>query len=76
MNLWANQVIGLFFLKANMTKKEMEKLEVGDIVRLKKNPEFAFVVHQNFGDRVTCVRTIEIREPLEWELAWKKKSNE
>lgn len=56
-----------------MTKSEMEKARLGDIIRHKKNLEWAFMVHQNFGDRITAVRVIEIRNPEEWEVVKVKK---
>jgi hypothetical protein len=53
-----------------MTKKEMIKLQPGNIIRHKKNLEWAFLVSQNFGDRLTAVRTIEIKEKdiKDWEV--------
>ena len=51
-----------------MTKTEMERAKVGDIIRHKKNLEWAFIVHQNFGDRITAVRTIEVRDGTDWEI--------
>ena len=51
-----------------MTKKEMERLRAGQIIQSKKDNKWAFIVHQNFGDRITAVRSIEIRDPEEWEV--------
>lgn len=52
-----------------MTKNQFEQLQPGQIIQHKKNNEWAFIVHQNFGERVTAVRTIEIRDPENWEVA-------
>jgi len=50
-----------------MTKKDFEKLHTGDILQHKKKPELAFIVSAVFLDRITAVRTIEIRDPKEWQ---------
>jgi hypothetical protein len=53
-----------------MTKKEMVKLQPGNIIRHKKDLQWAFLVSQNFGDRLTAVRTIELKEEdlKNWEV--------
>jgi hypothetical protein len=38
------------------------------MIQSKKDNKWAFIVHQNFGDRITVVRTMEIRDPENWEL--------
>ena len=50
-----------------MTKKDFEKLHTGEIIQHKKVPEWAFIVSGVFPDRITGVRTIEIRDPKDWE---------
>jgi hypothetical protein len=51
-----------------MTKKEFENLKPGTLIQSKEDNKWAFIVQQNFGDRVTATRTIEIRDPDDWEL--------
>lgn len=51
-----------------MNKKEMEQLKPGDVIQHKTNPQWAFIVHQNFGDRLTAVRTIELRSCDDWDV--------
>lgn len=48
-----------------MTKKEFLKLKPGDIIKSKND---TVIVSQNFGERLIGVRTIEVRNPKEWEL--------
>lgn len=50
-----------------MTKNEFERLQPGQIIQNKKDNKWSFIVHQNFGDRLTAVRTIEVRDPENWE---------
>jgi len=57
-----------------MTRKEFQDLSVGDVIRHKSQPAFAgqgYVVTATFGDRVTAVRTADVTNPDEWELAVK-----
>jgi hypothetical protein len=53
-----------------MTKDEMKKLQIGDIIQSKSSPEKVFIVSANFGDRITAIRSIELREKevKDWEL--------
>ncbi len=51
-----------------MNKKQMANLKVGDIIQSKKDSKWAFIVSQNFGERLIAVRTIEITNPTDWEL--------
>lgn len=66
----------LFFLESSMTKKDMEKIEVGDIIKKKNSDEMAFIVSANFGNRLTAVRSIEVREDSakEWEIVSKRRN--
>ncbi len=50
-----------------MNKDEFKALGPGDIIRRKDNIEWAFIVSQNFGNRLIAVRTIEIKDPKQWE---------
>lgn len=59
-----------------MTKNEFERLKPGQIIQSKKDNQWAFVVHQNFGDRLTAVRTIEVRDPENWEAVTQVKMEE
>ena len=54
-----------------MTKNEFERLQPGQIIQSKKDNKWAFIVHQNFGERLIAVRSIEVRDPENWELATK-----
>jgi hypothetical protein len=54
-----------------MKKSEFERLQPGQMIQHKKNNEWAFIVQQNFGDRLTAVRTIEVRDPENWEAVTK-----
>jgi hypothetical protein len=54
-----------------VNQKEVEKLGPGDMIRHKTNLEWAFIVHQNFGDRLTAVRIIELRDLKDWEVVSK-----
>jgi hypothetical protein len=53
-----------------MTKDEAKKLKVGDILQNKNHAEMVYIVSANFGDRVTLVRSIELREKelKEWDV--------
>ena len=59
-----------------MTKNEFEKLRPGQIIQHKKNNEWVFIVHQNFGERLTAVRTIEVNDPESWETVTEVKVKE
>lgn len=54
-----------------MTKNEFRRLQSGQIIQHKKDNKWAFIVHQNFGERLTAVRTIEVRDPENWEIVTK-----
>lgn len=51
-----------------MTKNEFERLQPGQMIQHKKDNKWAFIVQQNFGDRLTAVRAIEVRDPENWEI--------
>src|SRR5581483_5817352 len=51
-----------------MTNSEFEKLKTGQVIQNKYNNQWAFIVSQNFGDRVIAVRTIEVNDPSEWDI--------
>lgn len=53
-----------------MTNEEFHKLQGGDVVRGLVSG-LAFLVTDNFGDRVTAIRTVDIANPLEWVLVQK-----
>lgn len=55
-----------------MTADELKELERGDIVR-HLGDAGSFVVCDNFGKRVTAVRTADITNPSEWEVVVRKK---
>jgi hypothetical protein len=53
-------------VEEKMNKKEMTALQPGTIIQHKTKNEWCFIVSQNFGDRITAVRSIEITDPTEW----------
>lgn len=53
-----------------MTLEEFERLNVGDVVRGASSRE-AYIVTANYGRRVTAVRTVDMTNPSEWEVASK-----
>lgn len=59
-----------------MTKNEFERLQPGQIIQSKKDNKWAFIVHQNFGERLTAVRSIEVRDPENWDVITKVKIEE
>jgi len=57
-----------------MNNQQFNNLNVGDIVR--SNPTgLAYIVTQIFGDRITAVRSVDITNPIEWELVRKNEQN-
>ena len=54
-----------------MTKNEFERLQPGQLIQHKKDNKWAFIVHQNFGERLTAVRTIEVHVPENWDVVTK-----
>lgn len=58
-----------------MTKTEFNDLGPGDVVcyAISHAELFnRFTVTDNFGDRVTAVKTVDMTNPVEWELVNKK----
>lgn len=54
-------------MEADVTEIEMRSLQAGDIVRGKTYGQ-AYIVTGNYGDHVTAVRSIEISNPIEWDI--------
>lgn len=50
-----------------MTLEQMQNLQPGDLVRHKDHWS-SYIVHRNFKSRVTAVRTVDLTNPIEWEL--------
>jgi len=50
-----------------MKREELNSLRPGDIVRHKLGTK-AYIVTENFHDRVTAIRTVDITNPDEWDL--------
>ncbi len=50
-----------------MTDDEMKNLRDGDVVAHKSGGD-PCIVTGNYGDHVTAVRTVDITNPIEWEL--------
>jgi hypothetical protein len=53
-----------------MNKGQFTTLRTGDIVRHQLGAD-AYVVTDNFGDRVTATRSVDITNPAEWILVAK-----
>ena len=58
-----------------MTKKQLSKLSRGDIVK-PRGGETDYVVHYNYGDRATAVKTVDLTNPSEWDLVRKARFEE
>lgn len=50
-----------------MTPEEIKSLNRGDIVKHLGSPR-SFIVTGNYGGRVTAVATVDITDPIEWEV--------
>ena len=50
-----------------MTDDEMKDLRDGDVVAHRSGGK-AYIVTGNYGGRVTAVRTVDITNPIEWDL--------
>jgi len=53
-----------------MNKKELKNLKTGDIVRSKLN-NISYMIHANYGNRCTAVKTVDITNPTEWNIVFK-----
>ena len=51
-----------------MTGEEMKHLRIGDVIRHKSLGSKQYVVTANFGDRVTAVHSIDVTNPIEWDI--------
>lgn len=51
-----------------MNKEQMRNIRPGDVVRNKADRGHAYIVHCNYGNRITAVRTADITNHEEWEL--------
>jgi len=54
-----------------MTKDEFILLQPGDVIRHKGRKSAVYIVHGNYGGRVTAVRTVDVTNIEEWELRCK-----
>lgn len=54
--------------KAFVSVADLRELRVGDTVRGRLSGA-PYVVTGNYGDHVTAVRTVDITQPNEWEVA-------
>lgn len=54
-----------------MKQEDFENLQPGDVVRNKHNKGNAYIIHANYGGRVTAVRVADMTNPTEWELVEK-----
>lgn len=48
--------------------KSISELKVGDIIKHKGTFRDPYVIMANYGDRATAVRTVDVTNPIEWEL--------
>lgn len=48
--------------------EEIASLKAGDLIRHKHGDGSALVITNNYGDRATAVRTMEVTNPHEWLL--------
>lgn len=53
-----------------MKKETFKELQTGDVVR-HKSSNTNYVIMEDFGDRKTAVRTVDLTNPDEWELVLK-----
>lgn len=53
-----------------MTQEEFDRLSVGDVVRGKSSRE-PYVVTAIYGSRATAVKTVDMTNPDEWDIASK-----
>ncbi len=49
-----------------MRVEQFKVLKAGDLVRHKHEAK-PYIVHANYGDRVTAARTVDLTNPFEWE---------
>lgn len=54
-----------------MTNEEMKRLRVGDVIRHKSLGSKQYVVTDNFGDRITAVDSVDVTNPIEWDIVAK-----
>ncbi len=50
-----------------MTRDQFKALKPGDLVR-NTGSSSAYIVHANYGDRVTAAKTVDLTNPSEWLL--------
>ena len=55
-------------LLSNMTPEQFKYLNRGDIIRHKRLGSDTYVVDANYGGRVTAVKTIDVTNPIEWDV--------
>ncbi len=51
-----------------MNDTEFRSLREGDIVRHKSKGSRPYIVTGNYGGRLTAVRSVDLNNPIEWEL--------
>ena len=51
-----------------MTNEEMKQLRVGDVIQHKSLGSKQYVVTDNYGDRVTAVDSVDVTNPIEWDV--------
>jgi len=50
-----------------MNAEEMKSLQQGDVIR-RKGQSHVFIVHANFTEWVTAIRTVDLTNAGEWEI--------
>ena len=53
---------------------DIKDLNIGDIIKHKSERK-SYIVTANYGDRVTAVLTVDVTNPIEWEVLHKKEPN-
>ena len=58
-----------------MKQTDFDNLDRGDIVRSAASGAI-YIVTGNYGDRVTAVKTVDMTNPIEWELVVKSETDQ
>ena len=57
-----------------MNRKEFNNLISGDIIKHKSDHK-CYVITAHYGNRITAVTSVDLTNPIEWELVCKHKNN-
>jgi len=50
-----------------MTEEEFKNLRIGDVIKHKSDSK-TYVVTAHYGNRITAVTTVDLTNPIEWEI--------